>query len=296
MNKFNQIIEEICKENAISYRTISDNWVYVLEKNGKVNYIVGYKFNLNKQALAGILDDKYAFYELLKGYNFPIIKHHLFFRDYKVQDVLDLFLKYNRVVVVKSNYGTTGEEVFYVDNEEDLLKKVDELLKVNFSISICPFYQIKAEYRAVMLDNEVKIIYGKKKPIVYGDGEKTIKELLLEFNYQYFSKIDLSELNKVLPEGEDFHYNWQFNLSRGATIFDVEDDVLKEKLCDLAKSISEKIGLRFGSIDIIETINGELLIMEANSGIMFDNYINLVDKGYSNAKKIYREAILKMFD
>lgn len=296
MNKFNQIIEEICKENAISYRTISDNWVYVLEKNGKINYIVGYKFNLNKQALAGILDDKYAFYELLNGYNFPIIKHHLFFRDYKVQDVLDLFLKYNRVVVVKSNYGTTGEEVFYVDKEEDLLKKVDELLKVNFSISICPFYQIKAEYRAVMLDNEVKIIYGKKKPIVYGDGEKTIKELLLEFNYQYFSKIDLSELNKVLPEGEDFHYNWQFNLSRGATIFDVEDDVLKEKLCDLAKSISEKIGLRFGSIDIIETINGELLIMEANSGIMFDNYINLVDNGYSNAKKIYREAILKMFD
>ncbi len=296
MKKFNQIIKEICHENDISYRMISDNWVYVLEKNGKINYIVGYKFNLNKQALSNILDDKYAFYELLKGYHFPIIKHHLFFKDYKVQEVLDLFLKYNQVVVVKSNYGTTGEEVFYVDNKEDLLKKVDELLKVNFSISICPFYQIKAEYRAVMLDNKVKILYGKKKPVVYGNGKKTIKELLLEFNYQYFSKQNLDELNKVLPEGEKFHYNWQFNLSQGATIFEVENDLLKEKLCNLAKNISKKIDLRFGSIDIIETINGELFVMEANSGIMFDNYINLVENGYIKAKEIYKEAILKMFD
>ncbi len=296
MKKFNKIIAEICEENKIKYQTISDNWAYVLEKDNKISYILGYSFNLNNQALAGILNDKYAFYELLKVYNFPIIKHHLFFRNYKEQDIKDLFSKYQGRVVVKSNYGTKGEEVFYADNLNYLLAKVKELLIVNFSISICPFYEIKAEYRVVVLDNKVKLIYGKKKPIVTGDGIKTIKDLLLDFNYQYFSKLNLESLTQVLPKGEEYAYNWQFNLSQGAILFFVKEKDKLEKLETMALDIASKINLRLGAIDIIETYDNEFLVMEANSGIMFDNFIELAPNGYEKAKAIYEEAILKMFD
>ena len=39
----------------------------------------------------------------------------------------------------------------------------------------------------------------------------------------------------------------------------------------------------------------ELLVLEANSGIMMDNFIELSENGYLDAKCIYKEAILSLF-
>ena len=59
--------------------------------------------------------------------------------------------------------------------------------------------------------------------------------------------------------------------------------------------VSRAIDLSFASVDIIETENNELLVLEINSGVMLENLVNLLENGYEIAYNIYREAINAMF-
>ena len=98
-----------------------------------------------------------------------------------------------------------------------------------------------------------------------------------------------------MDKDEKFEYNWKFNLSGGATIDYVNDKDIEEELINMALKVSKSIDLVFGSIDIIETNDNKLYVMEVNNGVMLDNYIRLVSDGYGIAKDIYREAIEIMF-
>jgi hypothetical protein len=53
--------------------------------------------------------------------------------------------------------------------------------------------------------------------------------------------------------------------------------------------------LKFGSADIIHTKSGEALILEMNSGVMLENYIEQFEEGYDTAKKLYKDVIMEMF-
>jgi len=108
---------------------------------------------------------------------------------------------------------------------------------------------------------------------------------------EYISKIDGTP-NK----DEEVILNYQFNLSRGALLFDDINEQLKVKLITLAKEVNDKIGLVFGSIDIILTTDNKLLVMEANSGVMMNNYIKQNGlEGKKVAYDIYKDAIELMF-
>ena len=37
------------------------------------------------------------------------------------------------------------------------------------------------------------------------------------------------------------------------------------------------------------------MILEMNSGVMVENYIEQFEDGYNNAKKIYKDVIIEMF-
>lgn len=305
-NQFRNIIKEICYEKDIKYKTISKDWIVVLEKNGITRYISGYKFDLNKHALGTLLDDKYATYELLKNYNFPVISHDIVYpssnNNYyaigsnNVEFLKSLFFKYNKDIVLKINGGTCGINVEHIKNIDELIDKYKSLTSKYNSLSICPFYQIENEYRAIVLNNDIELLYKKVKPEVIGDGRSTVKELLEKFNSSYFKEINKdSTLDKILDENEVFEYDWRYNLSKGAKVsFEInEKDSNNLKL--LAVKISKKIGLGFGSIDIIKTIDGKFFIMEINSGVMMENYIKQVSNGYQVAKDIYKKAIDLIF-
>lgn len=147
-----------------------------------------------------------------------------------------------------------------------------------------------------MLDKEPQLLYAKYLPIVKWDGKKTIRELLVEFNHGYFiDKLEDSKFDKILAENEEFQYNWKFNLSQGSIAKKVDDNILSEKIINLARSVCEEINLRFGSVDIIQTTNDDLLVLEVNSEVMMDNYIRLMPDGYITAKRVYKKAIEKSF-
>ena len=177
-----------------------------------------------------------------------------------------------------------------------LFNCINELLIDHLSISLCPFYEIKNEYRTIILDGNVELFYGKKRPIVYGDGKKSIKELLCDFNYNYFSKINDSKLDVVLEKDKEYVYNWQHNLSKGAIPFEVEDNDIKNKVQSLALKTFKLLNLTFASVDIIELETGEILILEINSGVMIDNYSKYMKNGEEVCKNIYSKAIDLMFE
>ena len=307
MNKtFKNIIKEICEELNVNYKALSKDWVIMLEKNGVKKFISGFKFDLNNHALGIVLDDKYATYELLKEHNIPVISHNIVYgpnnkNDYAIgcnnmEYLESLFYKYNKDVVLKINDGSCGTEVIHLKALDDLKSKFECLTKKYYSLSICPFYNIENEYRAIVLNGKVELMYKKCKPIIVGDGKSTIKELLQKFNYTYFKDYDKANSDKILKDEEQFEYDWRFNLSNGAKVsFDIiKSD--KENIQQLAEEISSKIGVRFGCIDIIKTTDNKFFTMEINSGVMTNHFIKQVDNGYEIAKNIYRKAIKALME
>ena len=300
---FNKIIKEICKELNIKYTYLSKDWIIKLEKDNKIKYLSGNKFDLNGHAVGLIMDDKYAFYDTLKNIDIPACIHNIIYREnnnyeyakncHTKEDIISYFNKYNSDVVIKPNIGSLGLGVYHITNKDELLEKTNELLKENFSISICPFYNIKNEYRVIILDNNIKLIYKKQNPIVTGNGINTLKELLIKFNKYYYQ--DKEIINIIPKKNEKYTYDWHFNLSRGSIASLDIDDKLKEKLSLIAKKVSKEVGITFASIDIIELYNKELLVLEANSGVTIDKVIDFIPNGYNIAKEIYKEAIIKMF-
>lgn len=300
---FHEIIKEISEELNIKYTYLSKDWIIKLEYNNKVKYLAGNKFDLNPHALGLIMDDKYAFYDTLKNLNLPACIHHIFYAPNNkysyatgcntYEEIFKYFNLYHQDIVVKANNGSLGMDVYHITDKETLIKTLNKLFIKNYSISICPYYHIKHEYRTIILNNEIKIIYKKISPTITGDGIHSIKELLQEFNYPYFKNKELSE--KILSKGENYTYDWHFNLSRGSIATTEINSDLKNKIINLALTTAKKTGIIFASIDIIETIDNELLVLEANSGVTIDKAINFLPDGYNIAKNIYKEAIKTMF-
>ena len=292
MKDFNEIIEEICNEENIKLSIYQDNWLKILEKDNKIKYIVGHKFSLNNQGISIIMDDKELFYELMMDKNLPIITYHYIGKDYNRDYILSLFNKYNRKVVIKGNIGQCGNMVYKVVDETRLFKVIDKLLEVQYSISLCPYYDVVNEYRVIVLNNEIKLIYGKENAKVIGDGIHSLQELALSFNKDYFTKHPTEDYIPKL--NEKVILDFRFNLSKGAKVIEEIPSELKEELSNIALKVSSCVDLSFASIDIIKTIDNKLLIMEANSGIMMSNYLKQTNNR-NLVKRIYKEAVEAMF-
>ena len=302
--KFNRIIKQICEEKGINYTLLSRDWITMLEYQGKTRFISGFQFDLNDHALGSIMDDKYALYDVLRAKDIPVAEHHILFKDTNTNDyaeghnkkdlVRDFFQKHKEIVL-KSNTGSCGTGVFKITNKEDLEEVLDNLLQKNHSISYCPFYPIKSEYRMIVLDGEIQLMYKKIKPVVIGNGQDTIKDLLLAFNQPYFKdKLEEDKYNEVLPKGEVFEYDWRFNLSRGAAISTQIEDYKRQKLVGIKNELCKIVRIGFASIDVIET-EEDFLVLELNSGVMTENIMELIDNGEEFVKYIYSNAIDKMF-
>lgn len=296
-NATKQMFLDICKELGIQCTLLSKDWVFMLEKDGVTRFFVGSKSPLNDHALGKIIDDKYALYEVLKEKGLPVAEYRIVYservkEDYAVgcntfQYVIDYYNQNNCDIVLKPNNGTCGTDVYRINSISELDRIYHQLTNRYDSINMGPFYHIQNEYRFIVLDGEIKSAYKKNRPVVYGNGKDSIRELLIQFNKDYFENLlEDSKYDKVLDIGEEFEYNWKYNLTQGSIASLITDSFLKEELERIALKAANSIGLRFGSVDIIVTDNDEYLILEMNSGVML----------YEKIKPLYKEVILKMFN
>ena len=295
--QFNKIIKQICQERSIQYEELSDDWIIKLTKENRNKFIVGYKFDLNNQATSGICNDKFALYAVLKSEEIPVIEYNILFKN--EEDKLEkYFYEYNQNVVLKPNNGTCGNNVLHICEYDKLKSEYNKLISKCYSVDICPFYEIESEYRVIYLPTK-QHIYKKVKPIITGDGVHSVKELLIEFNSEYFGdernlKNENISADYIPKFGEKIEYEWRFNLSRGAKIADVDDEE-KNILMNMINNIIKVIDLKFVSIDIVKLTNNQYMVMEINSGVMMENLVKLQDDGIQIAKSVYGEAIDLMF-
>lgn len=296
--QFNKIIKQICEEKNIQYEELSDDWIIKLKKDNKNKFLVGYKFDLNTQATAEICNDKFALFAVLESEGIPIIKHSILFKN--EEDKLNKYFDdYNQNVVLKPNNGTCGNNVLHICDYTKLKDEYNRLISKCYSIDICPFYEIESEFRIIYLPNK-HYIYKKVRPILTGDGVHTVRELLIDFNKEYFSKEENLKNENVhadyVPKlGEIVEYEWRFNLSKGAKMTDVDEDE-KALLMNIVRKIVEVIGVKFVSIDIVKLTDNQYMVMEINSGVMMENLIKLKENGEEIAKDLYGEAIDLMFE
>ncbi|MBO5141572.1 MAG: hypothetical protein J6C46_01000 [Clostridia bacterium] len=306
---FHVMMRELCSEMGISLKKLSYGWILQLEKDGKVRHITGNRFDINPEAGGDIACDKYATYEVLKSQNVPVVEHTMLFnptmRSRYIEDngisltLVSEFLKHG-CLVIKPNNGCEGIGVSLCHTLREAEIAVHKLFKTHGSISLCPYYNIKTEYRTFYLDGKVHLIYGKTKPYVTGDGKSNMGELIEALNLPDKSVVQDNlnniDLTYVPSSGERVNVSWKHNLSGGAKPTVLDKSELYTQIEQLAIKAGAAMNMNFATIDVIQTENDELFVLEVNSGVCATIFVELVDGGYEKIKNIYKNALEKMFE
>lgn len=326
-NTFGTVLRAVAAKHGIEFYADPYDWLMTLEKDGQIKYIYGNNFPLNNQSSARVCSDKAAGSDALQRQGVPHIPHHILLNPLNTDwtpargvwiQIQELFELYQHNLVLKPKEGSGGEEVIHVQTAGELEAAVQCLFGKYRDLLISPYKKIGFEYRAIVLDGEIEILFKKIPPYVVGDGVAKKGELVSSYLEEMKLKdsrraekiiqnMDPSLLYaKDIPEkGEIVRLNWKHNLGQGAECVLIGGNCCDEwtteanevdHLIYLAKKAALALDIRFASVDIVELENGEFCIMEVNSGIMTENLMTQYgDKGVAIATRLYEKAILKIF-
>lgn len=307
-----KLLREIAAEAGIQMMTFSHDWLIRLEKGPLVRHIHGYNFELNSATAQLLATDKSAVSDLMGFKQIPHVEHRLFTHprlagyisgEGSWAEMMAFAQQHQFKLVCKPSTGTGGEDVFRVRSQLDLEKLVHQLFQTHRSICLSPFYNIDEEYRLIFLAGQVELVYAKARPAITGDGISTVVDLIAQQLKADLLPVAVAEralrlnqqrLKEVLPLGARFILDWKHNLVKGSHPVIVEDPHLLESLTALGQLCAAELNLSFASIDIIET-EGQLAILEVNSGVMMEHFARLAPDGYARAKAIYAKAVALMF-
>ena len=304
-SNFTALLTEICQEEQITLNPYADEWAWELSRGDVRNYIFGYQFGLNRAVVQSICNDKGMASELLAAHGLPCVMHTCLMPPEKMQFVsregawkkaTELLQQYG-TIVCKDNEGTGGDRVYLVHDQLELEKTACELFARGCAMSICPWVPIKQEYRVIVLDGEVQIVFSKERKGLTGDGFHTVRELYVQYLEQggAAQQVPTKVLDRVLAEGESYYFEWKHNLGRGAGMRLHQNEPELAPVRELALRTVKLLGARFVSVDVIETAEG-YEILEVNSGVMMENLAGMGPESRALAKETYRKAIHKMME
>lgn len=291
----NNILIDIAKDKNIEIKFYSENYLIEIIKENKTKYIIGNDIGNNSSISYQIATDKFCTYIILKNNNIPVIEHSFINKD-NIEE-LKLQKKYNYNVVIKPNTGMEGKNVVHVTNYIDLLNNAKKIINKDKSAIVCPFYEIKEEYRVVYLNGESLLIYAKQRPYVIGNSKNTVEELIKINNLKYIhlDEIDDKILNYVPKNNEKVIVSWKHNLCFGS----IPKIVTDEKKFSIIKEIASKsalaIGINFATIDIVELYDDKFMIIEINSRVSISKFAEYESRGYQIAKEIFSKAVDDIF-
>ena len=315
---FVRIIKEICKEEEIELTSFSGDWIFRLQKDGAYRYIIGYQFGLNPCSVHALCCDKGAASEVMTSLGVPNVPHYYFmspdeqhyigkYGNWKAME--ELLEKYG-ALVLKPNEGTGGNLVFCVRNQYELEQAAFRIFKSYPALAVSPYYEIEQEYRVILLNGEKKLVYSKRRPYVVGDGKNSVGTLLQTESADSCGKrtdgvcgdgregriegLSAAVWNTVPKKGEAFYLSWKHNLGCGASAVLEEPDADTEQIGEILSVLSERMGLKFASVDLIRCKEG-VKVLEINSGVMMEYFSGQDENTYRIAKEIYREAVLLSF-
>lgn len=288
-----ETVKKYCEDKNIKLTTHSYDWVLQLTSASIDKYIFGFRFPNNDGAVTELCNDKVALCEVLKSKNIEVVEHIPIFNIYDDEQRLHIireFFKTSDEILCKDNKGTGGQNIYKVANEEEAMKYINTLLERDYMMALSPFHNIDIEYRAIVLNKKVKLVYGKKIPYVVGDGVKSIEELVKDKNIDV-CKIDKNiDLNTVLQMGDKRNLCFTHNLGiLGEVVTDINPETV-QIVHHMALHTAEALDINFASIDIVK-IGEEYKVLEVNSGVMMETYGGLSAENRQVVEKIYVEAL-----
>ncbi|MCW5875026.1 MAG: hypothetical protein KIS88_10315 [Anaerolineales bacterium] len=312
------LLQEIAEEQGYTFTPFSQNWILRLEKDGQARHIFGFNFEINSATAHMLAGDKAGTAALLKSRGIPCIEHRLFLNPNRAayipddghwQGIMDYATLGQRPdegirpLVAKPNEGTGGLGVAKVNTQAELEKAVQSIFQKGQSLSLSPYHDIKNEYRLMMLDGECQLAYSKQRPQLVGDGASNLRTLLERAlvageltQAQAAEALEQHEgqLEHIPSAGDLLTVGWKHNLSAGASPEQLQPGPLLDTLLSIAQAAQRAINIRFASIDVVE-VEGELQVLEVNSGIMMEHFARHLPENRATAKAIYARAVEKMF-
>lgn len=296
MNNFEiiDIIHTYCLDNSITLAKLSADYILKLTKGDNIRYIFNYRFDINSASTLLICNDKAGASAVLDSFNISNVHHELFLTPQNdpstFKKITNFFNKYKKIVC-KVNDGCGGKDVYFIDNIKDLETAANKIFQKDKFIALCPFYNIKNEYRVIILNNTVKLIYSKERPYIIGNGKSSISELINKDSIN----LENIPLNHVLKENEKYYLTQKHNLKYGGVpkIIDTTSPLFN-KISILAKEAARAINGKFICVDIVDTDEG-LKVLEINASVKLKNFMNSCDANYGIAEKIYNDALDLMF-
>jgi glutathione synthase/RimK-type ligase-like ATP-grasp enzyme len=256
----NRLLPEFVRAAAERYgircTSMSDDWVLRLERDLQLGWVLGYQFDLNTAAASGIAQDKVATHLALREAGVPSVEHVLL-RSLQGEPfpAEKLAEMFSGPFVIKPLDGTGGRDVMWVKDVSAAEKVIAKSQELTWAAS--PLLEITAEYRVIMLDGTSIVIYEKTQPVT-------------ERGLRYY------------------------NLGKGAKPAEVLAQGTKGALETLARRACAVLKLRLASVDIVR-VDGNLLVLEVNDGIMMEYYARHSTQYKKNAALAYEAIVTAMF-
>lgn len=291
-------VRQLAAERGIEVATFAGGWVLRLSRGAWTEHVVGYVFPLNSAGARAVSADKAATAELLAARDVPCVAHHLALRPDLApyvgdggnwRRILEIGERHGWDLVVKPNEGTGGEGVVRVRSARALEAAVHDGFARHRALALSPFHEIETEYRAVLLDGDVLLTYAKARPAVVGDGARSVGTLAEAAGLET-AAVSSGVRQRVPGAGERVLLDWRHNLGLGSAPRPIEDEGMRAQIERLAAAAAGTLGLRFASVDVVETAGG-LAVLEANAGVMLEAYARAAPDGPATARRIYGAAL-----
>jgi len=248
-----KIIAEYCEQANIEFQSFSHEWVLRLTKGDITRWVVGYTFDVNRAAAGELARDKVAAYDALQAAGVAAAPHYLV-RSLPKELIHDQELHqrlHATPVVAKPLDGTGGRDVHHFSTVDEALTMIRKSGEPAWALS--PYFELQAEYRFIMLDNELLLAYEKTQPTSRG-------QLKL------------------------------FNLGYGAVAKDISE-ALMQKLLPAARQVMRAMALRLAAVDMVKLADGTYIVLEVNGGITMEHYARQSDVNKSRASDVYSKIV-----
>lgn len=262
---FHRIFREITKESGYIATRIIDG-VYELKKGSRKVYVRGKNFGLNRSLATAFATNKAQTFELLHRNQIKAVPHYelyqpleyAIFGDQHRRNLarIDAIIRREKFpLVLKPAEGSKAKNVSLVYHKMQLKKLVKNLFLFEKMLVLSPFRNIKHEYRCAVLSGRVELIFDKIKPV------RVRKRRLV------FGVLDY----ELIPP----------------------DTKVYKKLSTIAKRATKLLGLEFAVVDIIETEEFGLEVLEINSSVCLGHFAGRSPENYNLVKLIYKKAFRK---
>ena len=299
------LLKEIAKERLWNIVGFSDDWIFrITTGDGEVAYVFGYDFPINNACARQLAKDKAGTADILHHVGIPCVGHRLFLppsmgkyvsASGNWKNMIAYAEKHNWDIVIKPNIGTGGNRVERVRTPKELEHFASDFFSSECALCLSPYETILRECRVVMLDDEALLVYEKIRPSAVGDGISSVGELVLRSGLaRTLSELPSGkDLTRIPKEGEVVYFNWRHNLGQGSYAKELGNKDAEHWIMFSRKTM-RALGLRFASVDCIETAEG-IKILEINAGVMMEVYARQSAESREKAKIIYEKALEKYF-